>query len=119
MFLLALSRGQGSTIWVTIFVAAALPPFSVIVSRWSRYSEQPATTPASPNQSTVSMDRRIGNPYRFGQIEDMARERPLLRFGDLLERGRQCLRFLMGEFGFTQEEEVDIVGRDRVVGGRL
>src|SRR5579885_3707280 len=121
MFLLALSRGQGSTIWVTIFVADALPPFSVIVSRWSRYSEQPASTPASasPNEIAVLMDGRIGNPHRFGQIEDVTGERLLLRFRDLLELGRQCLRFRTREFGLPQKEEVDIVGRQRVVGRRL
>src|SRR6185312_13812909 len=116
MFLLALSRGHGSTIMVTSLVANALPPLSEMVSRRSRYSEQPASsTPSAASASAGLMDRGIGNPYRFGQIEHVPGVRLLLGFGEARALGRQLLGLLVGQFGLAQQEEVDVVRRDRVV----
>src|SRR6476469_5133072 len=116
MFLLALSRGQGSTIMVTSLVATALPPLSEMVSRRSRYSEQPASSTASAASASAGlMDRGIGNPYRFGQIEHVPGVRLLLGFGEARDLGRELLGLLVGQFGLAQQEEVDVVRRDRVV----
>src|SRR5215510_11156070 len=64
---LALSSGQGSTIWVIAFVATALPLNRVMLSLRSRYSEQPpsvAKKAPSANVRSALLNGRIGTPLR-------------------------------------------------------
>src|SRR4029077_17332731 len=63
----ALAGGHGSTIWVTMLVATALPPDRAMVSRRSRYSEQPPSTTrraASANVRSALLNGRIGLSLR-------------------------------------------------------
>src|ERR1017187_2413550 len=89
MFLSALARGQGSTIWVTLSVATESPPPSKMVSRRSRYSEQPASAASSAASASVRsmlLDGRIGIPLR--QIEHVPGERAAAGVGEAGRGGR-------------------------------
>src|SRR6185437_1435750 len=115
----ALSRGHGSTIWVASLVATELPPPRRMVSRRSRYSEQPASAvseAASASVRSVLMDGRIG--YSPWKIEHMPGERTVAGGGELGRDGRECESLLPRDLGLAEEEEVRIVGRQRIVGGR-
>src|SRR5262249_15165222 len=120
MFRLALSRGQGSTIWVTTSVATALPPDSAIVSRRSRYSEQPPSmakrAPRASVRSTL-LNGRIGLPLR--QIKHVADKRFAVRNydGRIQEREFACL--LPADLALSHQEEVDVIRRQGVIGRRL
>src|SRR5215831_17239685 len=106
MFLSALARGQGSTIWLISLVATALPPLSAIVSRRSRYSEQPASavsSAASANARNRLLDGRI--VVSFGQIEHMTGERTVAGRSDAVKDRSQRHRLLAGELGFAEQEE--------------
>src|SRR5664279_5104094 len=80
---LALSRGHGSTMWVTSFVATELPPLSAMVSRRSRYSEQPASVAnktASASLAATLLNGCIGTPS--WHVEHVAGERLIAGGGD-------------------------------------
>src|SRR5262245_20661762 len=120
MFRLALSRGQGSTMWVTISVATALPPERAIVSRRSRYSEQPPRTAIrvpSANVRRGLLNRGIGFPLR--QVKHMPHKRLAIRNRDSRSERRELARLLPRKLGLSQQEEVDVVWRQGVVGRRL
>src|ERR1039458_5595683 len=105
MFLSALARGQGSTIWVTLSVATESPPPSEMVSRRSRYSEQPASaaiSAASASVRSMLLDGRIGFPLR--QIEHVPGERAVTGGGDAGRDGRECERLRSGELGLAEQE---------------
>src|ERR1035441_4913679 len=117
MFLLALARGQGSTIWVTLSVATESPPPSKMVSRRSRYSEQPASAASSAASASVRsmlLDGRIGSLLR--QIEHVPGERTAAGVGEAGRGGRECDRLRPRDLGLAEQEEVRIVRRQRVVG---
>src|SRR6202142_329137 len=120
MFLSALARGQGSTIWVTLLVATASPPPSEMVLRRSRYSEQPASAASSTASASVRkilLDGRIEIPLR--QIEHVPGERAAAGVGNARRDRRECDRLRPRELRLAEQEEVHIVGRQRVVGRRL
>src|SRR5262249_12451065 len=117
---LALARGHGSTMWVTMLVATALPPDAAIGSRRARYSEQPPTeavSPASASGRRALLNGRIGFPLR--QIEHVPGERPVPGNRNLRRGRRELLGFLLGDFGLAEQEEVDVIRLHRVVGRRL
>src|ERR1700690_1136179 len=120
MFLSALARGQGSTIWVTLLVATASPPPSEMVLRRSRYSEQPASAASSAASASVRkilLDGRIGIPLR--QIEHVPGERAAAGVGEAGRGGRERDRLRSCELGFAEQKEVRIVRWQRVIGRRL
>src|SRR5262245_3764359 len=120
MLRLALSRGQGSTIWVTTSVATAFPPESAIVSRRSRYSEQPPSiTKRAPRASVRSalLNGRIGFPLR--QIKHVPDKRFAVGNDDGRIQKRGLTRLLPGDLGLSHQEEVDVIRRQGVVGRRL
>src|SRR5512135_467664 len=100
MFFCALSTGQGSTICVTLLVATASPPCSEMVSRRSRYSEQPpsaASTRPSASARPDLLNGRIGTPP--WHIDHVPGERLLLGDGDLRGRRRQSPGFGAADLG--------------------
>src|SRR5450755_947568 len=112
MFLSALARGQGSTIWVTLLVATESPPPSEMVSRRSRYSEQPASaasSAASANVRKILLDGRIGSLLR--QIEHVPGERTAAGIGKAGRDGRERDRLRPRDFGLAEQEEVHVVRR--------
>src|SRR5262245_7581758 len=120
MLRFALSSGHGSTMWVTMLVATALPPERAIVSRRSRYSEQPPSTAIrapSANACSDLLNRRIGFPLR--QIKHVPHERLAIGNCDSLSEGRELACLLPRKLGLSEQEEVDVVWRQGVVGRRL
>src|SRR6202142_330272 len=112
MFLSALARGQGSTIWVTLLVATASPPPSEMVLRRSRYSEQPASAASSAASASVRkilLDGRIGIPLR--QIEHVPGERAAAGIGEAGRDGPERDRLRRRELGLAEQEEVRVAGR--------
>src|SRR6476660_9769320 len=116
----ALSRGQGSTICVIILVATALPPDLAMVSRRSRYSEQPPSTarkaPSARLRRTLLNDR-IGAPLR--QIKHVSGKWPVAGNRDTSCGRCELACQLPRDFGLAQQEEIDVVRRQRIVGRRL
>src|SRR5262245_49938196 len=120
MLRLALSRGQGSTIWVTTSVATAFPPESAIVSRRSRYSEQPPSiTKRAPRASVRSalLNGRIGFPLR--QIKHVPDKRFAVGNDDGRIQKRGLTRLLRGDLGFSHQEVFDVFMRIGVGGWRV
>src|SRR5471032_45422 len=114
---LALSRGHGSTIWVTLSLATALPPLSAMLSRRSRYSEQPASvanTAASASVTLNLLNGRIGNP--LWHIEHVPGERLIASSGDALHGWRKRARLFPRHLHLAHQEEIRVVRRQRVVG---
>src|SRR6185437_1277863 len=115
----ALSRGHGSTIWVTLSEAIALPPLSEMVSRRSRYSEQPASavsSAASASPRSVLLDGRIGYSP---EIEHVPGEWTIAGGGNTGRGGCESERLRPRDFVLAQQEEVRIIGWQRIVGRRL
>src|SRR5262249_8788683 len=105
---------------VTTFVATALPPDRAIGSRRSRYSEQPprmASRVASASRRITLLNGRIGFPP--WQIEHVTSERPVRGDCDTGRLGRQFLSLLPRDLGLPEQEEVDVIRRQRVIGRRL
>src|SRR5215468_3374632 len=120
MLRLALSRGHGSTIWVTTLVATALPPEAAIGSRRSKYSEQPPTVTSSAASASVRMallNDCIGVSLRH--FEHMPGEWPVATDGDACGRRRELTRLFLRDFGLSEQEEVDVVRLQRVIRRRL
>src|SRR5450759_3861242 len=112
MFLSALARGQGSTIWVTLLVPTVSPPPREIVSRRSGYSEQPASAASSAASASVRsmlLDGRIGIPLR--KIEHVPSERAAAGVGEAGRGGRELDRLRPRDLGLAEQKEVHIVGR--------
>src|SRR5271169_4758128 len=100
MLRLALSRGQGSTMWVTLSLATASPALSAMLSRRSTYSEQPASaasTAAIESLRMALLDGRIGYPP--WQIEHVPGERPVAGGGDAGGDRRERARLFPRNFG--------------------
>src|SRR4029077_19450149 len=120
MLRLALAGGQGSTVWVTMLVATALPPESATESRRSRYSEQPPRTANNPASATVRMtllNCRIGFPLRH--VEHVTGERTVAGDRKTRRNGRTLACLFPHGFHFSKQEEVGIVRRQGIVGRRL
>src|SRR5438105_1648371 len=102
MLRLALSRGHGSTIWVTASVAIALPPDRAIVSRRSIYSEHPPSTAKKAPSATLRralLNGRIGFPLR--QIEHVSGKRPVAGDSNACCAWRELARLFARDFGLS------------------
>src|SRR5262249_47469833 len=116
MLRLALSRGQGSTIWVTMFVATALPLCRVIVSLRSRYSEQPPiaakSTPSAKVRSAL-LNGRIGIPLR--QVKHVPGKGLVAGIGEAGCDGRKPPSLFPRDLGLSQQKEIDVIRRQSVI----
>src|SRR5262245_2621179 len=95
MLRLALASGQGSTIWVTTLVATALPPERAIVSRRSRYSEQPPSMAMRAPRANVRrglLNRRIG--FSLRHVKHVPHKRLSIGNRDPLSERRELARLL-------------------------
>src|ERR1039458_8213392 len=91
-----------------------------MVSRRSRYSEQPASvasTAASAAKRMTLLDDRIGYPLRH--IEHVPGEWPVACGGNTSGGGRERARLFPRDLGLAEQEEIRVVWRQRVVSRRL
>src|SRR5665213_2730841 len=125
---LALSRGQGSTIWVTRLVITASPASSEMASLRRMYSEQPPSSAMRPTEATarrivpalVCMDLlKLGMRILLRQVEHMAGKRQVGRRSNARGGGREPARLGARDFGLAEQEEVTVVRRQAIVSRRL
>src|SRR5476649_945673 len=102
--------------WVTSLLATELPPCKAMLSRRSRYSEQPpsvANSTASASVPASLLNGCIGDsPWH---IEHVSGERLLAGGGDAGHQGREGAGLRLRHFHLAHQEEVGVVGRQRVV----
>src|SRR5512132_3289355 len=91
-----------------------------MVSRRSRYSEQPpsvASTAASKSVRMALLDGRIGYPLRH--IKHVPGKRPATGGGKAGRGGRQCAHLFPRDLGLAEQEEIRVVRRQRIIGRRF
>src|SRR5690242_6051074 len=120
MLRLALSGGQGSTIWVIMLVATALPLNRVMVSLRSRYSEQPpsaAKRVPSANVRSALLNGRIGIPLR--QVKHVPGKRLIAGVSEAGCNGRKPACLFPRDLGLSKQKEIDVIRRQRVIRRRF
>src|SRR6516165_1367393 len=103
-----------------MFVATAFPPNRVTVSRRSRYSEQPPSTERrapSASARSASLNGRIGAPIR--QVKHVSSKRLVASIGEASGGGRESAGLFARDLGLSQQEKVEVIWRQRVIGRRF